>query len=183
MPGVGCADSEDCVETFSIGDSSYVVPPKWCGHKLDSSEIADKSKLVQLDSSLTFEDYRIYLMPLARDAFEQMATRAKKDSVYLIVDSGFRSSGFQSRIIQRRLEVGEKIEQIVNMVAPPGYSQHETGLAVDLVPSEARFYHTVEYKWLKENGEHFGFIESYPENNPDSLDWESWHWLFIGQND
>jgi LAS superfamily LD-carboxypeptidase LdcB len=173
----------DCDETFVIDSVEYDVPARWCGKKLDSTRIADKTRLVRLPEELCFEDYRIYVMPPARDAFVNMAAAAKKAGLSLRVDSGYRSAEYQKKIIKRRLEAGEKYERIVRMVAPPGYSTHETGCAFDLVPSEAEFVKTDQYRWLKENAGKFGFTESIPENNSDSLFWEPYHWFYSAEGE
>jgi len=168
----------DCSETVEINGEKYWVPDKWCGKKLDSTQVADKNKLVPLPDEITFEDYRIYVLPEVREALVKMAEDAGKAGILLLIDSGFRSAAYQKKIIERRLENGEPIERIIRMVAPPGYSQHETGRAVDFVPSEAVFIKTVQYKWLKENADKFGFVEYYYENNPDSIFWEPYHWFY-----
>jgi D-alanyl-D-alanine carboxypeptidase len=143
---------------------------------------ADPAALVQLPQECTFEDYRIYAEQPACDAFVRMAEAARQDSVDLIADSGFRSPGFQRRIIKRRLEAGQPIDKILTQVAPPGYSEHHTGRAFDLVPSEARFAHGKAYRWLGANAGRFGFVESFPKGPPDSPAWEPWHWLYVGSN-
>ncbi|MDH4156635.1 MAG: hypothetical protein OEW00_05105, partial [candidate division Zixibacteria bacterium] len=52
----------DCHETFVIDSVEYDIPARWCGRKLDSTQIADKTCLVRLPGELCFEDYRIYIM-------------------------------------------------------------------------------------------------------------------------
>ena len=143
--------------------------------------IAVKADLVRLPERFCFEDYRIYVMPAARDAFVGMAGAALKDSVHLIVDSGYRSGEFQEKIIKRRMAAGEDFEAVARFVAPPGYSQHETGCAFDLVPSEARFAHTETYAWLSEHAAEYGFVETYPEDSTHTRYWESWHWYYRGE--
>jgi len=161
-----------------VDSTEYRLTDQWCGRALDSSAIAIPGSLVQIDSAHTFEDYRIYVTRATRDAFAAMAAAARKDSVLLIVDSGFRSPGFQSRIIKRRLAAGEPFERIISMVAPPGYSEHHTGRALDLVPSEARFAHTPAYQWLQAHAADYGFYETYPEDPESPHPWEAWHWVF-----
>jgi len=173
------AQPDDCIETVTIDSIEYTVPARWCGLKLDSTSIADPSTLKRLPDELSFDSSRIYVHPQLREQFVRMAEAARKDSVKLLVDSGYRSASFQKRIIKRRMEEGETFENIARFVAPPGYSEHETGMAVDLVPSEARFVYTEAYRWLKLHGQEFGFIESIPEDSTGVRYWESWHWLFI----
>ncbi len=175
---ISVSEEKDCHEIIEIDSVEYILPERWCGKKLDSLDIADPEKLTRLPDSLTFEDYRIYVLPETRDALLVMSSEARKDSVYLIVDSGFRSVDFQKRIIKNRLEAGEDYQKVINFVAPPGYSQHHSGLAVDFVPSEAQFAKSNVYLWLKSNAAEFGFYESYPEDSTGYIPWESWHWIF-----
>lgn len=170
--------AEDCTEKIVIDSVEYILPDRWCGQKLDSLDMADPSALTKLPDSLTFESYRIYILPKTKDALLLMSSEARKDSVFLIVDSGFRSVGFQKRIIKNRLSAGEEYQKVINYVAPPGYSQHHSGLAIDFVPSEALFAKTREYLWLKNNAGNFGFHETYPEDSTGNIPWESWHWIF-----
>lgn len=165
-------------ETVVIDSVHYQVPAKWIGRKVDSSLWAKHSDLVALPQHLTFESSRIYVTHATRDAFVKMAEAAAKDSVTLLADSGYRSPKYQREIIRRRLTRGDSIEEIFRSASPPGYSEHHTGRALDLVPSEANFADTPAYAWLKHNAARFGFHESYPENGPGHLPWESWHWCY-----
>jgi D-alanyl-D-alanine carboxypeptidase len=108
-----------------------------------------------------------------------MATAAHEDSVELIADSGWRSLSFQRQIIRKRMAAGDSFEEVLNSVAPPGYSEHHTGRALDLCPSEARFAFTETYRWLSEHGAEFGFHETLPKNPRAPLTWESWHWTYV----
>jgi len=180
---VSIAGADDCHETVMIDSVEYTVTDYWCGQMIDSSAIAKPEHLVKLPQELTFEDYRIYVLPQARDAFVKMAEAARKDSVELIVDSGFRSPAFQRRIINKRLASGDSFDEVLNSVAPPGYSEHHTGRAFDLCPSEARFAFTETYRWLKENASRYGFFETLPEDPNAPLTWESWHWTYRGESD
>lgn len=168
----------DCEEYITIDSAEYKLPQRWCGKKLSDSELAVTKNLVKLDSGLTFEDYRIYVTKETKEALGKMSSAAKKDSIKLIVDSGFRSVWYQKQIVRRRLKEGEKFENIISFVAPPGYSEHHTGRAVDFVPSEARFAHTKIYNWLKSNAAGFGFYETLPEDTTGTIPWESWHWVY-----
>lgn len=172
-----------CDETVVIDSVEYRVSDYWCGQRIDSSAIARPEHLVKLPQELTFENYRIYVLPQARDAFVKMAKAAWKDSVELIVDSGFRSPAFQRRIIKKRLASGDSFDEVLNSVAPPGYSEHHTGRAFDLCPSEARFAFTETYRWLRENASRYSFFETLPEDPDAPLTWESWHWAYRGESD
>lgn len=168
--------NEDCQEYITIEDLQYLLPERWCGKLIDSLLMPETSELVKIADSLTFEDYRIYLLPQTKAALNEMSEAAKKDSVLLIVDSGFRSKSFQKRIIKERMLSGEPYEKVINYVAPPGYSQHHTGRAIDFVPSVALFANSDTYRWLKENAARYGFVETYGEDSTGVIPWESWHW-------
>jgi len=171
---------DETVNTVVIDSVEYIVPASWEGKKIDTTLIADPEKLVQLPQENTFEDYRIYLNRETRDAFVKMSDAAKKDSITLIVDSGYRSASFQKRIIKRRMELGDSFESVMRFVAPPGYSEHETGRAVDLVPSEIAFAKSKTYLWLKDNAGKFGFVETLHEDIIPKSRWEPWHWYYAG---
>lgn len=172
----------ECNEYFTLDEKKVAVPPRWCGLKVDSLDIADASLLVPLADELTFEDFHIYVRPEVKAAFTKMAEAAFKDSIRLIADSGYRSSAFQKTVIRRRIKAGEKLSDILAMVAPPGYSEHETGRALDLIPSDAGFASHDAYRWLLKNAARFGFRESYPESAAEGIAWEPWHWVFAVQD-
>jgi hypothetical protein len=64
--------------------------------------------------------------------------------------------------------------------APPGYSQHSTGLGVDFFPVENSYEGTAGYTFLKASAETFGFKESYPKGSNKGAGYEPWHWQFVG---
>jgi len=181
--GVLCIQADACDETIVIDSVAYTVTELWCGRVLDSTAIAEPEQLVQLPQELTYEDYRIYVLPTTREAFVKMATAALEDSVELIVDSGWRSLSFQRRIIRNRMIAGNSFDEVLNSVAPPGYSEHHTGLALDLCPSEARFAFTEAYRWLVEHAAEYCFHETLPEDPNAPLTWESWHWTYVPEAD
>ena len=170
--------AEDCYETVVIDSVEYSVGERWCGKKLDSADLADKNRLVRIPDEFCFEDYRIYVDRGARDAFVAMAEAGKADSIFLIVDSGYRSARYQARIILAHLEKGERFADITRYVAPPGYSEHETGRTVDMVPSDQSFSRTGAYLWLVDNAGAFGFVETFPNDSTGLMPSEPWHWTY-----
>ena len=57
---------------------------------------------------------------------------AKNDQISLMIVSGFRSFDYQVNLILRKLERGITIDDILKVNAPPGFSQHHAGIAVDI---------------------------------------------------
>lgn len=167
-----------CDELFELDSLTFPIPERWCGRMNDSCLIAEPATLVRLPDSLSWREYRIYLTRSARNAFVDMATSAAEDSVMLIVQSGFRSARYQRVIIRRRLAKEQKMETVLKHVAPPGYSEHETGMAVDMISAGGPFEKSAAYEWLKMYATDFGFIESIPEDSTGIVPWEPWHWLY-----
>lgn len=167
-----------CDEKVIIDSVEYSVAQQWCGKMIDSTKLADKQKLVRIPDEYCFENYRIYLDINARDAFMKMAKAAEKDSINLMVKSGFRSRQYQAEIISRRLAEGYTFEQVIKYIAPPGYSEHETGRVADLVSLDTAFAFSEVYKWLVENAHKYGFVESLPNDTTSFMPWEPWHWAY-----
>ncbi|WP_122221035.1 D-alanyl-D-alanine carboxypeptidase family protein [Pseudomonas syringae group genomosp. 3] len=75
------------------------------------------------------------------------------------------------------------MEEILTVSAPPFFSEHHTGCAVDIGTSgsavlEREFESSLAYEWLTENARSFGFHMSYPIDNAAGYAYEPWHWRF-----
>ncbi len=168
-------------ETVTIGGVTYPVPPPWAGHRFDAPSWLSVPPLVMVPRDLVANRGEIYLLPEARDALVAMAARAVRDGVELRIDSGYRSASYQRKVYIRLMEEKKKsFAEAARYVAPPGYSEHMLGLAVDFAPSDWRFAKTPAYGWLQQHAAAFGFRETYPESRPDHQPWEPSHWRFIG---
>jgi len=173
-----------CDETFALDSAVYPVPERWCGQLIDSSLLAVPDSLVRLPAELCWETYRIYVTRATREAFVAMAEAAARDSVSLIAKSGFRSARYQRELIRRRLREGQPLATVLKYVAPPGYSEHETGRALDLASSNGTFEKSPAYRWLKAHAEAYGFRETMPEppvgcGENEAIAWEPWHWYYF----
>jgi D-alanyl-D-alanine carboxypeptidase len=112
-----------------------------------------------------------------------MKSAAALDGVALIAASAFRSVARQIEIIEKNIAEGRTIDDILTSIAAPGYSEHHTGCAVDIVSVdvpgiEEAFEGTVAFTWLTANAARFGFAMSYPRGNADGYVYEPWHWCF-----
>ena len=117
------------------------------------------------------------------EAWCAMKTAAKSDGLELNLVSAHRSIEYQCGLIQRKLEEGRLIDDILRVNAIPGYSEHHTGRALDLhagdgKPLETTFENHPAFAWLCDNAAEFNFHLSYPRNNPSGIDYEPWHWCF-----
>lgn len=123
------------------------------------------------------------LAPRAAAAWQRMQAAAGQDGVQLLVISAYRSVEYQSALIQRKLDRGMSIHEVLKVNAAPGYSEHHTGRALDLStnesqPLEVAFETTPAYAWLTKHAGGYGFRLSYPRNNPHGINYEPWHWAF-----
>lgn len=165
-----------CSETFTLQGDPFPVPARWCGQVIEPASLPPVVDLVRLPAEFSFEGYRIYLVPRARDALVRMAERAAQDGIRLRIDSGYRSRPYQASLLLRRIEQGQDLREVLHFIAPPGYSEHETGRAVDLVPSDPEFAREPAYEWLRRHAGSFGFRETYALREGADAPWEPWHW-------
>ena len=127
---------------------------------------------------------RIHLLePAAAQAWRQLKAAAFNDGVDLWIVSAFRSIERQSEIVRKKLASGIAIEDILAVSAPPGFSEHHTGRAIDVSttdsqPLEEEFDQTAAYAWLYEHASRFGYTLSYPVDNAYGYQYEPWHWCF-----
>ena len=121
------------------------------------------------------------LMPAAAAAWQAMKSAANADGVALRIVSAFRSVERQAEIVRAKLERGVSLDAILEVSAPPGYSEHHTGRAIDVTtdgtpPLELEFEKTDAFRWLARRAGEFGFVLSYPAGNPHGYAYEPWHW-------
>ncbi len=122
-----------------------------------------------------------------RDSLLKMREEAKKDGIYLVFLSGYRSINLQKDIFyslksKRNQEAAER----ARVSAPPGYSEHSTGFAIDIGDAtqretdfETEFENTDAFKWLIKNAAKFHFKLSFTKDNK-FIDYEPWHWRYEG---
>lgn len=138
----------------------------------------------ELTLAETGSDGREYLLePRAAVAWWAMKAAAAHDGVAMELASAFRSVGRQTEILREKLAAGLTIEEALQWVAPPGYSEHHTGRAIDIgVPGEPAleedFETTPAYAWLQRHAGVYGFRLSYPRGNSSGYGYEPWHWCF-----
>lgn len=123
----------------------------------------------------------LWLEPHTALAWTRMLAAAANDGITLEAISGFRSHRYQLGIFRRKLERGQTVAEILQVNAAPGFSEHHTGLALDISApgepaAEESFEGTPAFEWLTANGATYGFTMSYPRDNPHGIVYEPWHW-------
>lgn len=133
-------------------------------------------------------DGSIKLRKAAAQKFLQMVEAARQEGVILVPISGFRSIKDQEYLFfEVKAERAQDARKRAEVSAPPGYSEHHTGYAVDIgdgnVPAtnlSQSFEQTAAFQWLKANAARYSFEISFMPNNPQGVTYEPWHWRYVG---
>ena len=126
------------------------------------------------------------LTPAAFAAWSAMKQAAARQQVTLQLISGFRSYRYQYELIQRKLDAGQSLSDILQVNAVPGFSQHHSGCAIDIGTPDCPALHeqfetTAAFHWLCHHAGDYGFYLSYPRDNPYAMTYEPWHWYFAAK--
>lgn len=131
----------------------------------------------------------IYMRPEAATALEDLFEAAAQDGITLYATSGYRSYSTQKAIFERKLERMDE-KQANASVAKPGYSEHQTGLAMDIEGETTKgtglteaFGESPEGIWTAEHCAEYGFIIRYPKGktNITGYIYEPWHLRYVGK--
>lgn len=123
------------------------------------------------------------------DSFIKMKEDAKKQGYEIDIMSGYRSYDYQEKIYNKLVK--EKgLNYAFRYIAPPGASEHQTGLAIDICVyrgNKCFIEHDIseleEVKWLHKNAYKYGFILRYPEGYEEitGYNYEPWHFRYVGE--
>jgi len=122
-----------------------------------------------------------------RDSLVKMREEAKKDGIYLVFLSGYRSINLQNDIFYSLKSIrNQEAAERARVSAPPGHSEHSTGFAIDIGDATQRetdfetdFENTDAFRWLIKNAAKFHFKLSFNKDNK-YIDYEPWHWRYEG---
>ena len=130
-------------------------------------------------------------MKLRQDAAQSylaMQQAAAADGVALSLLSAFRSVEDQQQLFfSIKAQRNQTSLDRARVSAPPGFSEHSTGFAIDLGDSSRpntnlspAFTQTPAFRWLRNNGARYQFTLSFPQGNPQGVNFEPWHWRYEG---
>ena len=119
----------------------------------------------------------------ARLKFEEMCEAALKDNIKIYSGSAYRSYNYQLNLYNRYV-ASNGFENAETFSARAGYSEHQTGLATDILNGNIDYIHANdrEYEWLINNSYKYGFILRYPKGKEDITGYmyEEWHFRYFG---
>ncbi|MVB09417.1 D-alanyl-D-alanine carboxypeptidase [Caprobacter fermentans] len=134
--------------------------------------------------------YEVQINRRAAAAYEKMNAAAAADGISLWISSAYRSSERQSELFQEEIEgysksyssPDEAEAYAEKSVARPGYSEHSTGLALDLNGVRDDFDTTPAFQWLDEHAQDYGFILRYRKDKQEitKIKYEPWHYRYVG---
>ncbi|MEM8828330.1 MAG: M15 family metallopeptidase [Cyanobacteria bacterium P01_G01_bin.19] len=162
-------------------DSAQTQPRGLLGHL--PYDVAPPESLEPITS-----DGRLKMRSAAAKKFIQMQADARAEGINLTAVSAFRTTEVQEQLFfgikeQRAQDAAKRAE----VSAPPGYSEHHTGYAIDIgdanAPSthvEVEFADTAAFAWLEKNAAKYSFELSFPLDNEQGVSYEPWHWRFVG---
>jgi len=159
-------------------DSNHVLVNKF--YFLDENYVPNN--LEEIDNEYSVSDR--YLVNVARISFEHLAKKAKEDGLNIRAISTYRSYSYQSNLYNNYVKQ-DGVYEADKYSARPGFSEHQTGFAVDvdnIGTNYNDFENTEEYKWMLENAHKYGFILRYPKGKEDITGYmyEPWHYRYVG---
>ncbi|BAZ46538.1 peptidase M15B and M15C, D,D-carboxypeptidase VanY/endolysin [Chondrocystis sp. NIES-4102] len=169
--------------TLSAKKSTPVKPVKenLLGHL--PYQIAPESQLKAITA-----DGSLKMRPAAAEKFLEMQAAARAEGIMINPISAFRTIESQEQLFFKVKE--QKVQNATKRAevsAPPGYSEHHTGYAIDIgdgnAPAtnlETDFAKTPVFAWLEKNAPKYSFELSFPLNNEQGVSYEPWHWRFVG---
>lgn len=130
-------------------------------------------------------DLRMY------EDYTAMCRAAAGEDVWFWVASGYRSVEEQENVLNRAVNDNMKAgmtedaarEDALRTIARPGYSEHHTGLVIDLNEVSDAFEDTKAFAWLQAHGSEYGFVQRYKteKSHITGKDGESWHYRYVGR--
>ena len=128
----------------------------------------------------------LYLRKEAKEAFEALCRDASSLGLSIRAISSYRTFDYQKGLYDNYVSVNG-IEEADTYSARPGFSEHETGLATDVMGSNGnytKFDETNEYTWVINNAHNYGFVIRYPKNKEEitKYKFESWHLRYVGKD-
>ncbi len=169
------------------------------GEKADGAQLSDPLLVLVNDWTPLPEDWRVTPRMIDDEQVDlrmyedltAMFSAAAEDNVWFWVASGYRSVEEQEVILdravrenrERGMSGAEAEREALKTIARPGYSEHHTGLAVDLNDVSDNFEETEAYRWLSRHAAEYGFVQRYQKDKVTitGIDNESWHYRYVGK--
>lgn len=135
--------------------------------------------------SSKYSSKTVKLVNYAKEAFEELAAAAEKENYTINAMSSYRDYAYQNTLYNNYAKK-DGYDNADTYSARPGYSEHQTGLAVDIDNKKeyfTNFEKTKEYEWMQNNAYKYGFILRFPKDKvlETGYEYESWHYRYVGK--
>ncbi len=200
------AEEEESTDTVTFTETAAAetepeedenIDNKWAMFLVNKNNPLPSDYDSRIETRVVFESWREYLLDVrAADYLEDMIAAAKEDGIDLLVVSAYRTIEYQQqnfdKSVQDRIDRGmtqeEAYADTLAEVALPGESEHNAGLALDIMVEEYQnmdddgFEDTEAFAWLDKHAAEYGFILRYPKGKQDvtGIIYEPWHYRFVG---
>lgn len=149
-------------------------------YKLDPDYIPNN--LVYINSKYSI---RGCIKKEVNEAFIELCENAINSKMHIINSSPYRSYKRQQYIYNELYKIKKEKADLTS--AKPGYSEHQTGYAIDVRTDNIDiedFIHTKEFNWMKDNAYKYGFILRYPKGKErlTGYNYEPWHYRYVGKD-
>ncbi|HEY4622213.1 MAG TPA: M15 family metallopeptidase [Solibacillus sp.] len=159
------------LEHYAISSGDLVLVNRDIELQQDPTNLAqipmDIAANVIVDSTFLLENQAI--QPL-----KQLFEAAQQDDIHhFIINSAYRSGKLQQQLFEKNG---------ADYALPSGYSEHQTGLSLDIGSTAGKMENVAEGKWLEQNAPKYGFILRYPKHKVDvtGINYEPWHFRYVG---
>ena len=144
------------------------------------------------------EDYTVTLKQLRNGQsvderiypqLQQMFDHARQDGIYPLINESYRTAERQQEIMDKYvsnyraggLSEEDAVKKALTVVAVPGTSEHQLGLALDII-AEYDSDSSATWEWLRDHCWHYGFILRYPADKVKvtGISYEPWHFRYVG---
>ena len=186
-------DNKDIITRVNIGlDNAFYANTKESNYLNNINILVNKYTYVprnyKPENLVLMHEYskeNIYLVSDAYKKFVLLADSALKQGLNIRAISAYRDVSYQENLYSKYSK-NDSLEIVDTYSARPGYSEHHTGLAIDvdnINTSYEYFEYTDEYEWMINNSYKYGFILRYPKSKEDitGYKYESWHFRYVGK--
>lgn len=186
----------DVMANAGVSSSQTTEAPVTTEVQPTSSEAKSQKHELKVVDGITYVDgimivNKSYSLPESYDpgldseataAFERMQQAATEDGIELFILSGYRS--YTDQEYQYNVHVQNKGKAVADEVsARPGFSEHQSGLCMDINSTEDSFAGTPEAEWLDKHCAEYGFIIRFPKGKESitGYNYEPWHIRYVGK--
>ena len=178
-------DTKNIIDNIDLDDKYLVLVNK--ENRLEKSFVPEDLVLPKVAFVSTADPLDRVMEGKAARALEDMFSAAKKEGINLLGRSGYRSYSIQDTLYNSNVRKNGR-NYADKYSAQPGASEHQTGLAMDIVSDEhlqltTSFEDTEAFRWLSENAYKYGFILRYMKGKEGitGYNYEPWHYRYVGQ--